>query len=64
MTTEVRPIQVGEVAILEVDYGFDMEVRIVEVRTNWGRRDMRVQPVAGRGERWVQEGKLRRQEGS
>lgn len=45
---------VNKTAILEnVLPGLDVAVRILDVRTVFGRTDVRVTPVSGHGDTWV-----------
>lgn len=38
---------------------FEVEVKILDVRQQYGREDYQVEPVAGRGKAWVQKKALR-----
>lgn len=49
----------GDVLLVEVDYGFDFEVTVADLRNSYGRIDALVRPVAGTGERWIRATKLK-----
>lgn len=54
MTLADYQLYVNHTAILEnVLPGLDVAVRITDVRSAFGRIDVRVTPVAGHGETWV-----------
>lgn len=54
MTLANYQTHVNKTAILEnVIPGIDMAVRILEVRSLFGRIDVKVTPVSGHGDTWV-----------
>jgi hypothetical protein len=54
MTLADYQTYVNKLATLEnVLPGFDVAVRITDVRSAFGRIDVRVTPVAGHGDTWV-----------
>jgi hypothetical protein len=54
MTLADYQTYVNKTAILEnVLPGLDVAVRILDVRTVFGRTDVKVTPIAGHGDTWV-----------
>ena len=49
---------VGKKAEYETTDGLTIEITVVNVKTHFGRIDLCVTPVHGKGERWVTSGKL------
>ena len=49
---------VGKKAQFETSDGLTIEITVVNVKTHFGRIDLCVTPVHGKGERWVTSGKL------
>ena len=49
---------VGKKAQFETSDGLIIEITVVNVKTHFGRIDLCVTPVHGKGERWVTSGKL------
>lgn len=39
--------------------GMYIQVRVLQVRANFGRKDYQVEPMTGRGAQWVVESRLR-----
>lgn len=55
--------QPGQVYGLDLFDGFTIDVRVLETRAVFGRTDVKVTPVAGTGDRWVQADKLMAKKG-
>lgn len=49
---------VGKKAQYETTDGLTIQIKVVNVKTHFGRIDLCVTPVHGEGERWVTSGKL------
>ncbi len=49
---------VGKKAEYETTDGLTIQIKVVNVKTHFGRIDLCVTPVHGKGERWVTSGKL------
>ena len=50
---------VGKIGSIKTENGLTIEVVVVDVKTSWGRTRYQVKPVAGSGECWVEEVKLK-----
>lgn len=51
--------KIGQTAVLHAEDGLEFNVRIENVRKNWGRVDYQVKPISGYGLKWVSEGRMR-----
>ena len=53
MTTKEMMKLIGTNAVINVEKTLKIEVEIMDARSNFGRTEYQVRPLAGAGEQWV-----------